>query len=122
MALPSLRTVKILTNLTSDAKQQTTLLLDDGSQATLLLEYRPNQLAWFYDLTWGDLAIKGQRLVPSPNIIRQFRTRLPFGIAILTAGNVELMSQQDFTNGNATVYQLDATDVTDVETAGFLGY
>jgi hypothetical protein len=115
--------VKILTNLTSDAKQQTSLLLDDGSQATWLLEYRPNQQAWFYDLTWGNVVISGQRLVPSPNMIRQFRTRLPFGIAILTAGNVEVMNQQDFTNGNAIVYQLDAADVAEIEASeGFLGY
>lgn len=114
--------MKIITNLTADAKQQTTLLLEDGSQATWLLEYRPNQLAWFYDLTWGAVVIKGQRIVPSPNLIRQFRTRLPFGIAILTAGDVELMDQQDFTNGNAMVYLLDAADVEEVETEIFIGY
>ena len=114
--------MKVLTNITADAKQQTTLLIDDGSQAILLLEYRPNQQAWFYDLTWGTLVIKGQRLTPSPNLIRQFRSRLPFGLAIITAGNVELMSQQDFTNGNATVYLLDATDVEDIETTVFIGY
>lgn len=113
--------MKIITSITDDTKQQTTLLLDDGSQATWLIEYRPNQQAWFYDLTWGNVTIKGQRLVPSPNIIRQFRTRLPFGIAILTADNVELMSQQDFTNGTAIVYLLNQEDILLIE-PGFLGY
>lgn len=111
--------MNLLGGLTDQPKQTTTIVLADGTRATLALEYRPNQLAWFYDLEWEGLAINGCRLVASPNIVREFRLRIPFGLAVITAGNIDPTDQEAFVNGSASVYLLDAQDVLDVEAAIF---
>lgn len=113
--------MNLLGGLTDQPKQTTTIVLADGSRATLALEYRPNQLCWVYGLTWGEIEILGCQLVASPNIVRQFRTRLPFGIAVITAGNIDPTDQEAFVNGSCSVYLLDADDVADVEAAIFAG-
>lgn len=111
--------MNLLGGLTDQPKQQTTIVLDDGTRATLFLEYRPNQLAWFFDLAWENIEINGCQFVASPNIVRQIRHRIPFGIAVITAGNVDPTDQECFVNGAASVYLLDAADVEDVEAAIF---
>jgi hypothetical protein len=113
--------VNIIQGITDQPKQQMTLVLEDGTSAILLMTYRPNQLAWVYDLTYGELVINGQQLVASPNVIRQFRMRLPFGIACITAGNVEPVNLEDFVNGTAALYLLNSADVLDVEASVFPG-
>lgn len=113
--------MNLLGGLTDQPKQTTTIVLADGSRATLALEYRPNQLCWSYDLAWGSIEINGCQLVASPNIVREFRHRLPFGIAVITAGNIDPTDQECFVNGAASVYLLDAADVEDVEAALFAG-
>lgn len=113
--------MNLLGGLTDQPKQQTTIVLADGTRATLSLEYRPNQLAWFYDFAWGDVQVDGGRLVASPNAIRQFRNRIPFGLAVITAGNVDPTDQESFVNGSTSVYLLDSQDVLDVEASAFPG-
>lgn len=111
--------MNLLGGFTDQPKQTTSIVLADGSKATLALEYRPNQLAWFYDLAWSDLEIKGLRLVASPNVVRQFRLQIPFGLAVITAGNVDPVDQESLVNGSASIFLLDAADVLDVEAAVF---
>lgn len=114
--------MKLLEGLTDQPKQQTTIVLDDGTKATLLMEYRSQQLGWFYDLTWGDFVLNGVRLVASPNILRGYRNLIPFGISILTKGAVEPLNQSDFVDGTITAVLLDADEVDEVEAAIFEGF
>lgn len=113
--------MKLVTGLTDEPKQESTIVLDDGSRVVLLLEFRPNQRGWVYDLTWGDFELNGRRLVASPNILRQFRERLTFGLAIVTMANVEPLRQGDLADGTALVYLLNAEDVAAVEATVFPG-
>lgn len=113
--------MNIIGGITSQPKQQMTIVLDDGTRATWLLEYRPNQSAWFYSLTWGTVVLNNQRLVASPNIVRQVIRQIPFGITIITAGNVEPVDQEGFVNGSVVAYLLNAQDVADIEAQVFPG-
>lgn len=110
-----------LQGITDQPKQTTTIVLDDGTKATLVLEYRPQQLGWFYNLTHESFVLNGQRLVASPNILRSFRKLIPFGLAVLTTNGVEPLNQRDFVNGTVTLLLLDADEVDEVETAVFTG-
>ena len=100
---------------TDQPKQTTTIILADGSSVNFALEYKPNQLGWFYDLTWQSFALLGQRLVTSPNILRQFRNQLPFGLAVVTTANSEPFNQTDLSDGTTIIYLLEGTDLTDFE-------
>ena len=111
----------IITGLTSQPKQQMTLQIQDGSQASFYLEYVPQQTGWFWSLTWNTLTINGSRLTAFPNILRQWKNILPFGTAVLTAGNVEPLNQTDLADGTATLLLLTDTDVQLVEASAFPG-
>ena len=110
-----------ITGLTDQPKQQTTLVLADGSRVTLLIQYLAQQTAWSVDVTWGTFIAQGLILVASPNWLRQFRDVIPFGISVLTAGNLDPTDQEVFVNGSASLFLLDPADVTAVEAAVYPG-
>ena len=111
--------MKQVQGITDQPKQATFLVLADGSKVTWYLQYKPQQKGWFYDIAWGNVTINGQRLVASPNILRQFINVLPFGIACVTAGNVDPINQSDFVDGTAELVLLEGTDISNVETAAY---
>ena len=111
----------IIGGLTGQPKQQMTLQIADGTQASFYLEYREQQTGWFWDLTWGVHTINGNRLTTFPNILRQWKNILPFGISVLTSGNVEPLNQTDLVDGTATLLFLTDTDVQLVEESAFPG-
>lgn len=112
--------MKLLEGITDAPKQTMAFFLADGSKATLSLEYSPNQLAWFYDVAWVDFAANGRRLVASPNILRQFRELIPFGIAVLTAGGADPLQQEDLVAVATSFVLLEADDVANVEETAFV--
>lgn len=111
----------IVGGITSQPKQQLSLVLEDGTTVDALLEYRPQQIGWFADFTLGDWIARGVRLTSSPNLLRQYRRVIPFGLAIIMANNVDPLNVTDFSDGTATVYLLNAADVLAVEAAAFAG-
>ena len=114
-----------LTSITDDANQQMTIVLPDGTTATLTLYYRVQQKGWFYDLSWDGFSPPfqslGNRLVTSPNVLREYRNQLTFGLTISTADAGEPVGQEDFVNGYATAILLDASDVLNIENTYFPG-
>lgn len=111
----------IVAGITSQPKQQLSLVLEDGSTVAALIEYRPQQIGWFADFTWGTWIARGIRLTSSPNLLRQYRQVIPFGLAIIMANNVDPLNVTDFADGTATVFLLNADDVLAVEAAAFAG-
>ncbi|HKO17937.1 MAG TPA: glycosyl hydrolase family 28-related protein, partial [Acidobacteriaceae bacterium] len=108
--------MNLITGLTDQPKQQTTIVLSGGTKVVLTMEYRPLQTGWFYDLNWnGTDIVLGQRLVTAPNILRQFLNKLPFGFAVITAGNVEPLALSDLSDGTVSIYLLEGADLTDIE-------
>jgi hypothetical protein len=113
--------MNLLLGFTDQPKQQTTIVTADGTPATLLLEYKPNQLGWFYDLTWGNFTVLGQRLPSSPNALRQFRNQINWGLAVISKDNVEPTTQEVFVDGTTQLYLLDEADVALVESTVYPG-
>ena len=111
----------IIAGLTSQPKQQMTLQIADGSNASFYLEYVPQQLGWFFNLVWGATVINGGRLTTFPNILRQWQNVLPFGIAVMAAASVEPLNQTDLSDGTVVLLLLTADDVALVEAAAFPG-
>lgn len=97
-----------------------TLVLDDGSFVYWYIEYVAQQQGWFANFQRGDWAVNGLRLTTGPNMLRQWRDIVPFGLGILTAGNVEPLNITDFVDGTATVYLLEAADVVESEATLFV--
>lgn len=118
--------MKIIQGLTDEPNQQINLVIPDGSRALLSLYFRPQQLGWFYDLVWtrtdGSMfPINGNRLVASPNCLRQFQNRLPFGLSCVTLRDIEPMTQTTFTDGTSTLLLLTAAEVQNIDELVFPG-
>jgi hypothetical protein len=105
-------------NLTDDPSQKQTVVLPDGSKLDLRIRYRQSQSGWYVDeLVWGTFILRGLRITNSPNMLRQWKNRLPFGIACTTKGNREPTQVKDFESGDSVLYVLTAEEVDGYEDA-----
>jgi hypothetical protein len=115
--------VTIIQNITDQSPQQLTVVLPDGTAVTLVLTYRPQQAGWFWDLSWNGQTPpyqrNGNRLVTSPNFLRQMKNILTFGMALSTKDGSEPTAQEDFVDGTATLFLLSAVDVVNIEETFF---
>lgn len=108
----------LIQQITSDALQTQTLVLQDGTTLGLTLYFRPLQYGWFINsLTYLTFKLNGLRVCNSPNMLHQFRNQLPFGLACFSTGNREPSQQQDFSSGTSKLYILTAGEV-----AQYTGY
>lgn len=100
-------------NLTSGARQKQNLVLPDGSTIQINLRFSPMQYGWFLtSLVYGDFILKGVRIVNSPNMLHQWRNKIPFGLACFSAHDREPSLQKDFSSGASKLYVLSEPEVT----------
>lgn len=100
-----------LTELTNEFKQSFVFRTEANQNFNFYLEFIPSQQSWYYNLSYGNLTLNGQRLATSPNILRQFRNLLPFGIACITDDASEPFLIDDFITERVKVYLLTPSDV-----------
>ena len=113
--LSSLETVtpNQVVNFTADPNQNLVIILADGTQINLTLNYFAGQEGWFYSLNYnsGQFIVNNRRLVTSPNMLAQFENIIPFGLAVTTTDGYEPIFLTDFVSGRASFYILEAADV-----------
>lgn len=117
--------MQAITGISNQSAQIINVAVPDGSTATITLKYRPQQLGWFFDLTWNGvnpaMQINGRRVTSFPNLLRQFRNILSFGLACITADSYEPLGVDDFDSGYAQLIVLSADDVALIENQIFPG-
>jgi len=100
-------------NITNAPKQKQTLVLPDGKQIVLNIYFSSLQLGWFiHSITYGSFVLNGARIVNSPNMLHQFRNKIPFGLACFSTGNREPSLIDDFLSGASKLYILDEDEIT----------
>lgn len=117
--------MQTVTGISNQPTQVFNLVPEDGSTVTLTLTYRPQQMGWFYDLVWNGTdpatTINGRRVSNFPNLLRQFKNVLSFGIACVTADGHEPLGQNDFASGYAQLLLLSPADLAAIEAQVFPG-
>jgi hypothetical protein len=108
-----------ITEITSEPKQKHLLSIEGYEKATLYLEFKPNQNAWFFSIVWQDFSTYNIQLVKSYNILRQFKNIIPFGIGIYTKSGQDPMVDTAFSSGDTQFFLLNAEDVQSIETAQY---
>jgi hypothetical protein len=99
-------------NLTGDSKQKQTLVLPDGSQIQIQIYFVPMQYGWFISsLVYRDFTLTNLRITNSPNMLYQFRNRIPFGLACFSSQDREPSQQLDFVSGASKLYVLTEAEV-----------
>ena len=107
-----------IVNLTDDATQQLSLVLQDGSTLFFTLTYIDQQFGWFINsLTYGTgintFELDGFRVVNSPNMFYQYQNQIPFGLLCQTVGEREPTQIQDFLSGQSELFILTAAEVAE---------
>lgn len=102
-------------NLSNDASQQTTIVLPDGSTATIQIKYLPTVQRWTLGVTYGDFSVVGINICIHPNLLRVWINILPFGITCTTIDGVDPIYIDDFSSGRAALYVLTESEVLDFE-------
>lgn len=98
--------------ITSAALQKQRLVLPDGTAFDLTIYFRPMQYGWFIEeLTYGDFVLRGVRITNLPNILHQWKNKLPFGLACFSKQNREPSQPLDFQSGDSSLYILSESEV-----------
>lgn len=106
-----------ISQVTDQAKQSQQLVLPDGTLISLQLYYAESQGGWFViSLTYGTFTLQGVRLTTSPNLLRQWKNLIPFGLCCSTQDDQEATQLQSFSSGYAKLYVLSAAEVLAYET------
>ncbi len=105
----------LISGITDAPKQEQTLILPNDQQATLYLEFKPQQTGWFMTLTYGAFVVRNMRVVNSPNILRQFKNLIPFGFGCFLDDKQEPLFVGDFQSERAKLYILDEAEVGEFE-------
>jgi hypothetical protein len=111
--------MQAVTGISNLPAQILTLTAADGSAITLTLEYRPQQQGWSLDVSWNGTspatAMNGLRVTNFPNLLRQWRNLITFGLTCVTADGLEPLSIDAFSSGYAQLFLLAAADVARIE-------
>lgn len=105
----------IITTITQYPNQQFTLVLENNETALMRLYYNSRMESWYFDLTYNDLTINGVKVVLHPNILRQFRNIIPFGLSILSESFVEPFEIECFSSARVEIGILNKEEVEEIE-------
>lgn len=108
-----------LNNLTDFANQTTTLQLPDGTTANLTLIFNATAERWVANIVYGTLVINGLGVCCLPNILRQWKNVIPFGLACATNDQTDPFAANDFSDGRARLFLLSADEVLLMESQIF---
>ena len=103
-------------NLTNFAYQQTVLILEDSTSAIVTITFNGATERWTASIEYGSHTFNGIGLCTHPNILRQWKNILPFGLSIVTADQTDPFDINDFSDGRVSLYLLNEADVQQVET------
>lgn len=107
--------MNLVDNLSDDASQLTRLALPDGSLVVLALVYQPATQRWTVSVTRNDFTVNNMNLCVHPNLLREWREVIPFGLAITSTDGGDPVLIDDFISGRIQLYVLTAADVIEIE-------
>lgn len=113
--------MQVITSLTQSPNQFHELVLENNKTAKFTLRYYSRMLSWFFDIEYEDVIINNVKVVLHPNILRQFKNKLPFGLIIYTENGspVEPFQISDFQTGRVRLGILNSDEVWQVERETF---
>lgn len=104
-----------INKLTTDPQQQIILTGLPGISVQMTLRFMPRISRWVMGLTYQDFELEGLCVTTTPNMLRQYRNRIPFGIMCISASGLDPFTVNDFASQASNLYLLDSADVTTIE-------
>lgn len=104
-----------VTNISSATRQRMQIILDNGDTVDFRLRFCPRMEAWYFSFEYNELVCNDLKVCIHPNILRQFRRLIPFGIAFISEFQVEPFQTESFSSGACNMYILDKEEVQEIE-------
>lgn len=93
--------------ITNDPYQVHEVYLPNGEPLGLTLKFHEQQYAWIIEeMTYKDYVFHGIKIVDSMNLLFQFSSRLPFGLACYSTNKIGPSFIDDFAEKISTLYIL----------------
>jgi hypothetical protein len=108
-----------INQITNDASQSLILTGIPGIEITMTLTYMPRIQQWIMGIDDGTNSIQGISVLNSPNILRQWKNILSYGISCVTLNSLDPYQITDFADQVANLFLLNAADVAAVEAEFF---
>jgi hypothetical protein len=106
-----------ITGITDNSKQIFKMMLDDGTIAQVNLNYLGATQRWAFDIIHPLLTVYNKILCTHPNILRQYKDIIPFGLMCFTNDGLDPVLVTDFKAGSrGNLYILTEADVAESET------
>lgn len=106
--------MQIITGITSNPYQNLTLTVGDNETCNVKLYFAPTQYAWYYDWEYNNFSSKCNKVMLSPNALRQFKGRIPFGFQFYAEDNIPPFKLDDWTS-RVIFGVLSADEVEEIE-------
>lgn len=103
-----------ITGITDNAYQNLTITVGDNETCTVRLYFAPTQYCWYYDWEYKDIVSNGNEVVLTPNALRQFKGRIPFGFYFYSEDGIPPFKIDDWTT-RVTFGILSADEVEQIE-------
>jgi len=107
--------VRQITTISTDADQLIYMTLDDGSVLSMEFIYRPAIQRWSLNISHPKLTLNGFVLCVGPNILRQWRKLIPFGLAVTSSDGQDPVDINDFEFGRISLFLLSASEIDQTE-------
>lgn len=104
-----------ITTLTNEPIQRHQLVLDNNDTVDFRLYFSSRTQCWYFDFAYKELSVKCSKVVLSPNLLRNFRRIIPFGIAFASDGSTEPFRLDDFSSNRIKMYVLNSEDIESIE-------
>lgn len=105
----------LIPNISSDASQSFTLTGIPGVTISMTLRYMPRAQLWVAGFDDGVTSIQGVNVVTALNLLRQWKNNISYGMACVRYDGLDPYLITDFTQGVASLYLLDSTEVAQIE-------
>lgn len=107
--------MKLVDKLTAQPKQKYNLIGYQGESIAFELEYMPTQEGWKFNVNDGEFILNGALLTISPNILRNYKNIINYGISVVSTDGFDPATLDDFTSGRVQIYLLSPEEVAGVE-------
>lgn len=111
--------MKLISNLSDEADQISKVVLDDGTVVTFEFFYLAAIERWAFSVTHPEITLNRAILCAGPNVLRDFRNIIPFGLGCYSTDGADPFYIEDFASGRITLYVLDASEVAFFEASVF---
>ena len=103
-----------ITGITDKPYQNLTLTVGDNETCYVKLYFAPTQYTWYYDWEYKDISSKCNKITLTPNALRQFKGRIPFGFMFYAEDNIPPFKIDDWTT-RVNFCILDSDEVEQLE-------